>query len=243
MKRLTTAVAFFLLFWALLLPLEAETLFHDDFSDGDNWEDNWYHLGSPGGEILQVDGHLEIMGGELVAQKQTSAITKQRFDFANGVTFQGVITPAGADQVQFWVANEDGEGQAEDDPWFTENWLRVDLENGIHTYRANPGGGGMAGEANVPMVVGTSYKISIYMDTSEYTVYVDGEEIESDKHGQDFSEAYLIFAVWTAGAAVDENYKLDDVFVYAGDYDPNPSAPVESEGKLTGTWGSIKTQY
>lgn len=242
MKKLGIAAVFFLLSWGFLLPLQAGTLFHDDFSDGDNWEDNWYHLGSPGGEILQVDGHLEIVGGELATGKQISAVAKEKFDFTNGITFQGVITSAGPDQIQFWVANEDGKGQPEDDPWFTVNWIRVDLENTIHTYRAKPGGEGVIGEGNVPMVVGTPYKISIYMDTKEYKVYVDGEEIESGKHEQNFTEAYLIFAVWTMGAAIKENHMLDDVFVYEGDYDPNPSIAVENEGKATTAWGSIKAQ-
>ncbi len=100
----------------------------------------------------------------------------------------------------------------------------------------------MKGEAEVPMVVGTPYKISIYMDKEEYKVYVDGEEIESGKHSKDFTKAHIIFGVWTTGVVVEENHKLDDVFVYEGDYDPNPSSAVKTEGKLAATWGSIKKQ-
>ena len=244
MKKLGTTAVFFLLFSGFLLPLQARTLFHDDFSDGENWQDNWYHLGSKGGKILQVDGHLEIVGGELMKSKQTSAVTNEKFDFTNGTTFEGVLTSGGPDEVQFWVANEDGKGQAEDDPWFTVNWIRVMLhQDSIYIQRAKPAGEGMAGEGNVPMVVGTPYKISLYMEPKEYKVYVDGEEIISGKHEQNFTEGYLIFAVWTTGAAVEENYKLDDVVVYEGDYDPNPSLAVKSEGKLATTWGSIKAQY
>jgi hypothetical protein len=240
MKKLSIAAAFFLIFCASTL-LQAKTLFHDDFSDGDNWQDNWYLLGSKGCQILQVGGHLEIVAGKLMAQKQTSAVTKEKYDFTNGTTFEGVLTSAGPDEVQFWVANEDGKGQAEDDPWFTKNWLRVMLHNNsVYIQRAKPGGEGMAGEGNVPMTVGTPYKISIYMEIKTYKVYVDGKKIIEGKHEQDFTKGYLIFAAWTGGAAINENHKLDDVFVYEGDYDPNPSFSVKIEGKLAKTWGRIK---
>ena len=242
MKRLGIVAAFFLLFW--VLPLEAETLLHDDFSDADNWQDNWYLLGSVGGEIVQVDGHLELNRSNLASDKQLSAVTKERFDFTNGLTFEGVITSAGPDEIQFWVANEDGKGQAEDDPWFTVNWIRVMLHNNsVYIQKAQPAGQGMAGEGNTPMTPGTPYKISLYMDEQEYKLYVDGKEIINGKHQQNFSEGYLIFAVWTTGPAANENHRLDDVFVYEGDYDPNPSVAVKSEGKLTATWGGIKAQH
>jgi len=134
-------------------------------------------------------------------------------------------------------------GQAEDDPWFTTNWLRVMLHNdSVYIQRAKPGGEGMAGEGNVPMTVGTPYKISIYMEIKTYKVYVDGKQIIEGKHELDFTTGYLIFAAWTADAAIEENHKLDDVFVYEGDYDPNPSFSVKTEGKLAKTWGSIKKQ-
>jgi len=243
MQKLIFVAVCFLISLGFLQPLQAKTLFHDDFSDGENWEDDWYHLGSDGGEMLQTDGNLEIVGGALAGNKQTSAIVKEQFDFSGGVTFQGVITSAGPDEVQFWVANEDGKGQAEDDPWFTSNWIRVMLHNdSVYIQRANPDGTGMAGEGAVPMTVGEPYKISVYMTPDEYTVYVNGEEIISGEHAQNYTEGYLIFAVWTTGAAINENYKIDDVFVYEGDYDPNPSTPVEDAGKLTTTWGCIKAQ-
>ena len=74
MRKLVIAVVFFMLSWGPALYLRAETFFHDDFSDSDNWQDNWYQLGSPGGEILQVDGHLELDRGKLGADKQLSAM-------------------------------------------------------------------------------------------------------------------------------------------------------------------------
>ena len=244
MRKLCIAVVLSLLSWGFLLPLQAGTLFHDDFSDGGNWQDDWYQLGSPGGEILQVDGYLELDRSKLASDKQLSAITKERFEFTNGLTFEGVITSAGTDEVQFWVANEDGKGQAEDDPWFTVDWVRVMLHNNsVYIQRAQPAGQGMAGEGNTPMTPGTPYKISLYMDEQEYKLYVDGKEIINGKHQQNFSEGYLIFAVWTTGPAANENHRLDDVFVYEGDYDPNPSVAVKSEGKLTATWGGIKAQH
>lgn len=243
MKKSSIVAALFLFFWGSLLPLQAITLFHDDFSDGDNWQDNWYQLGSKGYKVLQVGGHLEVESSNGTADKQISAITKEKFDFKNGATFEGVITSAGPDEGQFWVANEDGKGKAEDDPWFTENWLRVMLHNNsIYIQRAKPGGEGMPGEGNVPMTVGTPYKISIYMEIKTYKVYVDGKEIISGKHQQDFTKGYLIFAAWTGATAIKENHKLDDVFVYEGDYDPNPSLFIKTEGKLATTWGSIKRQ-
>ena len=242
MKKLSIAVAFFLIFWTSTL-LQAKTIFHDDFSDGDNWQDNWYQLGSQGYKVLQVDGHLEVESSNGTGDKQISAVTKEKYDFANGATFEGVVTSAGPDEVQFWVANEDGKGQAEDDPWFTKNWLRVMLHNNsIYIQRAQPGGQGMAGEGNVPMIVGTPYKISIYMEAKAYKVYVDGKNIIEGKHEQDFTKGHLIFAAWTGATAIKENHKLDDVFVYEGDYDPNPSFSVKTEGKLATTWSSIKKQ-
>ena len=100
----------------------------------------------------------------------------------------------------------------------------------------------MAGEGNVPMIVGTPYKISIYMEAKTYKVYVDGKNIIEGKHEQDFTKGHLIFAAWTGATAIKENHKLDDVFVYEGDYDPNPSFSVKTEGKLATTWSSIKKQ-
>ena len=244
MRRLGIATILFLLFWGFSLPLRAETLFHDDFSDGDNWQDNWYQLGSPGGEVLQVDGHMELDRSKLAADKQLSAITKERFDFSDGLTFEGVLTSfLAADEVQFWVADDDGKGQAKDDPWFTPNWIRVMLQGGnIYYQRANQGGGGGGGDAgHTPMQIGTPYKISIYMLPKKCTVYVDGDEILEIEHEQDFSDGHLIFAVWTTGPG-QENHILDDVFVYEGDYDPEPRVSVESEGKLTATWGSVKAR-
>ena len=244
MRTLVIAVVFFMLSWGPALYLRAETFFHDDFSDSGNWQDNWYQLGSPGGEILQVDGHLELDRAKLGADKQLSAITKERFDFTDGLTFEGVITSFFAsDEVQFWVANEDGKGQAEDDPWFTANWVRVMLQgSNIFFQRANPGGGGGGGDAgHTPMQIETPYKISIYMLPKECRIYVDGDEILQVDHQQDFAEGHLIFAVWTTGPG-QENHILDDVFVYEGDYDPEPQVSVESKGKLTATWGSVKAR-
>jgi len=246
MRGLVIATVFSLLSGTFSLSLRSETLFHDDFSDGNNWQDNWYQLGSAGGEILQVDGHLELDRSMLGADKQLSAISKERFDFTNGLTFQGVLTSSiAADEVQVWVANEDGKGQAEDDPWFTANWVRVMLANGnIFYQRANQGGGGGGGDAgHTPMQIGTPYKISIYMLPEECTIYVDGKEILQIDHQQDFTEGYFIFATWTTGPGKD-NHVVDDAFVYEGDYDPNPplGSPVETQGKLTTTWGSIKAQ-
>jgi len=244
MKKPSIVAALFLLFWVFLLPLEAKTLFHDDFSDGDNWQDNWYQLGSPGYKVLQVDGHLEVESSNGTADKQISAVTKEQFDFTDGVTFEGVITSAGPDEVQFWVASEDGKGQAEDDPWFTTNWLRVMLhQDSIYVQRAKPGGEGMAGEGNVPMMVGTPYKISVYMRIRDYKVYVDGKEIISGKHEQNYTRGYLIFAAWTGATAIKENHKLDDVFVYEGDYVAKPSLSVKTGGELITAWGSIKAEY
>ena len=101
----------------------------------------------------------------------------------------------------------------------------------------------MAGEGHVPMTVGTPYKISIYMEIKEYKVYIDGKEIIKGKHEQNFTKGYLIFAAWTGATAIKENHKLDDVFVYEGDYDLNPSLLVKTQGKLTTTWGSIKNSF
>jgi hypothetical protein len=99
---------------------------------------------------------LELDRSKLASDKQLSAVAKERFDFTDGVTFEGVITSAGPDEVQFWVASENGKGQAEDDPWFTVNWLRVMLHsNSVYIQRAKPEGEGMAGECHVLMEVGT----------------------------------------------------------------------------------------
>jgi hypothetical protein len=246
MRRSVVVTVFFMLSGAFSLSLSAGTLFYDDFSDGGNWQDNWYQLGSAGGEILQVDGHLELDRSMLEASKQLSAITNERFDFTDGLTFQGVLTSlVTADEVQFWVANEDGKGQAEDDPWFTANWVRVMLANGnIFYQRANQGGGGGGGDAgHTPMQIETPYKISIYITLKECTVYIDGEEIIKTDHEQDFNEGHLIFAAWTTGPG-DGNHILDDAFVYEGDYDPNPTpgSPVESQGKLATTWAGVKAK-
>jgi hypothetical protein len=244
MKRSSIVIAFFLLLCGFLLPLEAKTLFHDDFSDGDNWQDNWYQLGSPGLQIIQVDGHLEVQSSKGVASKQVSTITKDTFDFTNGLTFEGVLTSAGPDEVQFWVAEGDGKGNAEDDPWFTTNWIRVMLANSsIFLQRAKPGGEGFDGEGNIPMVEGTPYKISVYMKPQDCKAYVDGKQIIARKHEQNYTKGHLIFASWTSATAVKENHKIDDVFIYEGDYVAKPSISVKTEGKLTATWGSIKTQY
>ena len=108
MKRSSIVIALFFLLCGFLLPLDAKTLFHDDFSDKDNWQDNWYQLGSPGLQIIQIDGHLEVQSSKGTASKQVSAITKETYDFTNGVTFEGVITSTGLDEVQFWVSEGDG---------------------------------------------------------------------------------------------------------------------------------------
>lgn len=243
MKKLEIASIIFLLSCGVH-PLQAETIFNDDFSDGNNWQDNWYQLGSAGGAIVQVDGHLELDRSNLGAEKQLSAVTKKKFNFKNGLTFEGVLTSfLASDEVQFWVASEDGKGQAEDDPWFTPNWVRVMLAGGnIFYQRSNPGGGGGGGDAGqTPMQIETPYKISIYMLPKECTVYVDGKEILQTDHGQNFTEGYLIFAAWTTGPGKG-NHKLDDVFIYEGNYNPSPrSQAVVSEGKLTATWGGLKS--
>jgi len=244
MQRLSITIAIFFLFCGFLLPLGAKTLFHDDFSDNGNWQDNWYQLGSPGLEIKQVDGHLEVQSSKGEANKQISAITKKTFDFSNGATFEGVLTSNGPDEVQFWVSEGDGKGNAEDDPWFNINWVRVMLaNNSIFLQRAKPGGEGFEGEANIPMVFETPYKISIYMQPKDCTVYVDGEEIIARKHEQDYTKGYLIFAAWTSATAVVKNHTIDDVFVYEGDYVAKPSVAVKAGGKLVAAWGSIKGRY
>ena len=92
MKRLIIITVFFMLSGAFSLSPMAETLFYDDFSDGANWQDNWYQLGSAGGAILQVDGHLELDRSKLGADKQLSAVSKEMYDFTDGLTFQAVIS-------------------------------------------------------------------------------------------------------------------------------------------------------
>ncbi len=246
MKRLVIVTVFFMLYGAFLLSPMAETLFYDDFSDGANWQDNWYQLGSAGGAILQVDGHLELDRSKLGADKQLSLVSKERYEFTDGLTFQAVLTSLiAADEVQLWVANEDGKGQAEDDPWFTADWVRVMLAGGnIYYQRANQGGGGGGGDAgHTPMQIETPYKISIYVTPKECVVYVDGDEIIKTDHQQNFTDGHLIFAAWTTGPG-NGNHIMGDAFVYEGDYDPNPSlgSPVESQGKLTTTWASIKAR-
>ena len=81
------------------------------------------------------------------------------------------------------------------------------------------------------------------MKPQDCKVYVDGKQIVARKHEQKYTKAHLIFASWTGATTIKENHKIDDVFIYEGDYVAKPSISVKIEGKLTATWGSIKTHY
>ena len=198
----------------------------DDFEDAsfaDNWKIGWKNAGG----FEQKDGALKFVpGGAEIA-------TNKAFDFSSGVTFETIFTRTGDGDFALFV-NEEPTAPGGKNIWNSPDWIGIFVAGGeVHvriTQQAQP-------QAAPEEKLGTPMKLSLFLDSTTYRGYLDGNPFDEDKHGLKFSKGYMIFSSAAAPG------QMDDAVVYHGDYQPDAfekGRGVEYSGKLVLVWGNIK---
>ena len=237
MKACFVSILCFLVLFSALA--QAEVLFWDNFEDGaisKGWKIN-------NGDITEKDGVLTMTRG---AKQYPIIVTKDAFDFNNGVTFQGDIKLGNVSaNAGLSVSPTDASELAPFPiPWFG-TFVRIILDQNHPYIQSTPKGNG----ADVTKLAdfdqvdpGKAYQWAMYLKKDTVKVYLDGKKLLDTKHTGGFTKGYLSFG---AGEDAVKDTTVDNVVIYTGDYDLDilsKAQAVNAAGKLSISWGAVKNQ-
>lgn len=237
MKTCLISILCFLAIFSALA--QAEILFWDNFEDGaisKGWKIN-------NGDITEKDGVLTMTQG---AKQYPDIVTKDAFDFGDGVTFQGdmKLGNTSADMVMCVGPTDASELAPFPIPWFGP-FVRIVLDQTRPYVQSTPKGNG----ADVTKLAdfdqvdpGKAHQWAMYLKKDAIKVYVDKKKVLDTKHTGGFTKGYFTFG---AGEELVKDTTVDNVVIYTGDYDvdvPSKAQAVNTAGKLSISWGAVKNQ-
>jgi len=237
MKACFVSILCFLVLFSTLA--QAEVLLWDNFEDGaisKVWKIN-------NGDVTEKDGVLTMTQG---AKQYPIIVTKDAFDFSNGVTFQGDIKLGNVSaNAGLSISPTDASELAPFPiPWFGP-FIRIILDQNFPYSQSTPKGNGVDVTKLADFVQadpGEAHQWAMYLKKDAVKIYMGGKKLLDAKHTGGFTKGYLSFG---AGEATVKDTTVDNVVIYTGDYDPdilNKAQAVNVIGKLSISWGAVKNQ-
>jgi len=201
--------------------LPPNAILWDDFED-DRLEDNWTKLGMLPSEVIQTDGALVFHNGTGPNVFFGVRSKSGPFPLADGLT---VVTnhlytdmhSDGLAELNLYLAPTDCSTLYDNNPWNGPflNWM---VRAADVTVQGNGTPDNPVTLATMLVDQGTAMEMRLFVNTSDYTLWIDGNEVASGSHTAGIDAAYLFVSDWhSMGTDYD---RLEYIAVYAGRVEP-----------------------
>ena len=220
----------FVLLWFSMVALPAEIIFEDEFENLKEW--------TPSGNIKADDGVLKV-----------------RATVADGIEWSGVDTNEKFDNFAVYFDLKLVDLAGEGDSSFT---FRKTGGSGYYMMFGSYGGGVIELEhltswnkiddcgVDIPLVSDLEFKVRVVAEGKHIIIQVKDAEgnlvVDWDIEEDSYESGTLTFDNWKFGELDVTNFVVGTPDYLPEEWGGKPQKPVEPLGKLSATWGSIKTQ-